>query len=83
MTVLLEFFARACYQEEDSFTKGFQTMTRLDSRNATKHSEARLVLNRETLRRLGANELMQAAGGVTIIPTCYPCGTQKNVGSGG
>jgi hypothetical protein len=77
MTVLLEFLAETCYQEEDSFTKGFLIMKRLNSQTVTQ-SRKRLVLKRETLRCLEAGELKNAAGGYSEWVTCA-CTTTKNL----
>ncbi|HWN72000.1 MAG TPA: hypothetical protein VNM90_30380 [Haliangium sp.] len=74
MTVLLEFFAETWYQEKDSFTKGFLTMKRLDSKTVAQ-SRKPLVLKRETLRRLEAGELEHAAGGVVTMN--YTCACTK------
>lgn len=69
MTVLLEFLSRACYQGKVSFTKGLLTMKRINSHTAANRLENRLVLNRETLRRLGADELEQVVG-ATVFASC-------------
>lgn len=54
-------------------------MKRLDSRNTQKLPQARLVLNRETLRRLEAREMEQVAGGLlTQAASCFPCVNPKS-----
>jgi hypothetical protein len=53
-------------------------MKRLDSRNVRERSSKQLVLNRETLRQLQSKEMEHVAGGASIIPTCFPCGTKKD-----
>lgn len=52
-------------------------MKRLDTRDAAKRSQKRLVLNRETLRKLDGNDMAQVAGGATVAASCFPCNTTK------
>jgi hypothetical protein len=47
-------------------------MKRLNAQTVANRLEKRLVLNRETLRRLGAEDLEHAAGGTGWL-TCTTC----------
>ena len=57
-------------------------MKRLNAQTVANRLEKRLVLNRETLRRLGAEDLEQVAGGTGWL-TCTTCTVTKQANMSG
>jgi hypothetical protein len=60
-------------------------MKRLANQTVANRRQNRLVLNRETLRRLGAKELQGIAGAATQFLSCIPvvCTTTAQQGDNG
>jgi hypothetical protein len=57
-------------------------MKRLANQTVANRRQNRLVLNRETLRRLGAEELQSVAGATAFLSCVLPCNTLKQQAGG-
>lgn len=58
-------------------------MKRLANQTVANRRQNRLVLNRETLRRLGADELRSVAGATAFLSCVLQCNTTKQQANNG